>query len=156
MHTNWCVLIEISMEIGMLNLWLGLLVTAQTKENYFSIFFGICQLLQSKFYPKSRKQWGVWKYLRRHIINFLSMYIHNWAFVGSDWGSYTITHVYHLAYIKKLLESIRLEQTVSFICDMTLVVPIPKQSQLPWRDLRDGARSENLGWQVVMRLPFAA
>ena len=37
MHTNWCVLIEISMEIGMLNFWLGLLVTAQTKENYFSI-----------------------------------------------------------------------------------------------------------------------
>ena len=36
MHTNWCVLIEILMEIGMLNFWLGLLVTAQTKENYFS------------------------------------------------------------------------------------------------------------------------
>ena len=37
MHTNWCVLIEISMEIGMLNSWLGLLVTALTKETYFSI-----------------------------------------------------------------------------------------------------------------------
>ena len=36
MHTNWCVLIEISMEIGMLNFWLGILVTAQTKENYFN------------------------------------------------------------------------------------------------------------------------
>ena len=36
MHTNWCVLIEISMEIGMLNFWLPLLVTALTKENYFS------------------------------------------------------------------------------------------------------------------------
>ena len=35
MHTNWCVLIEISMEIGMLNFWLGLLVTALTKETYF-------------------------------------------------------------------------------------------------------------------------
>ena len=35
MHTNWCVLIEISMEIGMLNFWLPLLVTALTKENYF-------------------------------------------------------------------------------------------------------------------------
>ena len=35
MHTNWCVLIEISMEIGMLNFWLELLVTAQTEENYF-------------------------------------------------------------------------------------------------------------------------
>ena len=35
---NWCVLIEISMEIGMLNFWLPLLVTAQTKENYFTIF----------------------------------------------------------------------------------------------------------------------
>ena len=35
MHTNWCVLIEISIEIGMLNFWLELLVTAQTKENYF-------------------------------------------------------------------------------------------------------------------------
>ena len=32
---NWCVLIEISMEIGMLNFWLPLLVTALTKENYF-------------------------------------------------------------------------------------------------------------------------
>ena len=37
MHTNWCVLIEISMEIGMLNFWLGLLVTAHTKKNYFSV-----------------------------------------------------------------------------------------------------------------------
>jgi hypothetical protein len=36
MHTNWCVLIEISMEIGMLNFWMGLLVTALMKENYFS------------------------------------------------------------------------------------------------------------------------
>ena len=36
MHTNWCVLIEILMEIGMLNFWLGILVTAQTKENYFN------------------------------------------------------------------------------------------------------------------------
>ena len=36
MHTNWCVLIEISMEIGMLNFWLGLLVTALMKETYFS------------------------------------------------------------------------------------------------------------------------
>jgi hypothetical protein len=41
MHTNWCVLIEISMEIGMLNFWLPLLVTAQTKENYFSKALGI-------------------------------------------------------------------------------------------------------------------
>ena len=36
MHTNWCVLVEKSMEIGMLNFWLGLLVTALTKESYFS------------------------------------------------------------------------------------------------------------------------
>ena len=36
MHTNWCVLIDMSMEIGMLNFWLPLLVTAQTKENYFT------------------------------------------------------------------------------------------------------------------------
>jgi hypothetical protein len=35
MHTNWCVLIEISMETGMLNFWLRLLVTALTKETYF-------------------------------------------------------------------------------------------------------------------------
>ena len=36
MHTHRCVLIEISMEIGMLNFWLGLLVTAKLKETYFS------------------------------------------------------------------------------------------------------------------------
>ena len=36
MHTHWCVLIEISMEIGMLNFGLGLLVTALMKETYFS------------------------------------------------------------------------------------------------------------------------
>ena len=36
MHTNWCVLIEKSMEIGMLNFWLGLLVTALMEENYFT------------------------------------------------------------------------------------------------------------------------
>ena len=36
MHTNRCVLTEISMEKGMLNFWLGLLVTAQMKETYFS------------------------------------------------------------------------------------------------------------------------
>ena len=35
MHTHRCVLIEISMEIGMLNFWLGLLVTALIKETYF-------------------------------------------------------------------------------------------------------------------------
>ena len=37
MHTHRCVLIEISMEIGMLNFWFGLLVTALMKETYFSI-----------------------------------------------------------------------------------------------------------------------
>ena len=35
MHTNWCVLIEISMKIGILNFWLGLLVTAQMEETHF-------------------------------------------------------------------------------------------------------------------------
>ena len=46
MHTNWCVLIEISMEIGMLNFWLGLLVTALMEENYFTQpFWEICHLL---------------------------------------------------------------------------------------------------------------
>ena len=35
MHTHRCVLIEISMEIGMLNFRLGLLVTALMKETYF-------------------------------------------------------------------------------------------------------------------------
>ena len=54
MHTNWCVLIEISMEIGMLNFWLPLLVTALTKENYFSLFLGestVCQLAYSFIQP---------------------------------------------------------------------------------------------------------
>ena len=36
MHTNGCVLIEISMEIGMLKFWLGLLVTALIEETYFN------------------------------------------------------------------------------------------------------------------------
>ena len=35
MYTHRCVLIEISMEIGMLNFGLGLLVTALMKETYF-------------------------------------------------------------------------------------------------------------------------
>ena len=48
MHTNWCVLIEISMEIGMLNFWLGLLVTAQTQENYFRINI-IISIVQKAF-----------------------------------------------------------------------------------------------------------
>ena len=37
MHTHRSVLIEISMEIGMLNFWLGLLVTALMKETYFRL-----------------------------------------------------------------------------------------------------------------------
>ena len=37
MLTNWCVFIEISMEIGMLNFWLGLLVTALMKVTYFRL-----------------------------------------------------------------------------------------------------------------------
>ena len=37
MHTHRCVLIEISMEIGMLNFGLGLLVTALMKETYFNL-----------------------------------------------------------------------------------------------------------------------
>ena len=35
MHTHRCVLVELSMEIGMLNFWLGLLFTALMKETYF-------------------------------------------------------------------------------------------------------------------------
>ena len=38
MHTNLCVLIEISMEIGMLNFLVGLLVTALKEESRFSPF----------------------------------------------------------------------------------------------------------------------
>ena len=37
MHTHRCVLIEKSIEIGMLNFWLGLLVTALMKEIYFNL-----------------------------------------------------------------------------------------------------------------------
>ena len=57
MHANWCVLIEISMETGMLNFLLGLLVTARTKETYFSTiaFWNFLSLkefcVQMKFYP---------------------------------------------------------------------------------------------------------
>ena len=46
MHTHRCVLIEISMEKGMLNFLLGLLVTALMKETYFS---------NSLFYKKLTK-----------------------------------------------------------------------------------------------------
>ena len=45
MHTNWCVLIEISMEIGMLNFWVGLLVTALKEESHFregNPKYGLC------------------------------------------------------------------------------------------------------------------
>ena len=45
MYTHWCVLIEISMEIGMFNFWLGLLVTALMKETYFRYLF----LCRSRF-----------------------------------------------------------------------------------------------------------
>ena len=34
MHAHWCVLIEISMEIGMLNFWMGLLANALMKETF--------------------------------------------------------------------------------------------------------------------------
>ena len=65
MHTNWCVLIEISMEIGMLNFWLELLVTAQTEENYFSIkierllflkFLKILAFFDSYFWPFNKSE----------------------------------------------------------------------------------------------------
>ena len=46
MHTQTCVLIEISMEIGMLNSGLGLLVTALMKGTYFS-------QKNAKFCPRS-------------------------------------------------------------------------------------------------------
>ena len=36
MHANWCVLIEISMETGMLKFLLGLLVSALMKETCFN------------------------------------------------------------------------------------------------------------------------
>ena len=36
MNTNWCVFKEISIEIGMINFGMMLLVTALTKETYFS------------------------------------------------------------------------------------------------------------------------
>ena len=45
MHTHWCVLIEISIEIGMLNFGLGLFVTALMKETYF-----ICDVLSCQAY----------------------------------------------------------------------------------------------------------
>ena len=65
MHTNWCVLIEISMEIGMLNFWLGLLVTALTKENYFKkIFFKPLSISKQKsFVYRPNFQWRFWFYL---------------------------------------------------------------------------------------------
>ena len=36
------------MEIGMLNFWLELLVTAQTKENYFNIYTVLVGVLQKQ------------------------------------------------------------------------------------------------------------
>ena len=55
MHTNWFVLIEISMEIGMLNFWLGLLVTALTKETYFNLSV----LVKFKLLWSSKKTWNL-------------------------------------------------------------------------------------------------
>ena len=75
------------MEIGMLNFWLGLLVTAQTKENYFStteamIYFltkkvkiGICGLMND-FKPFSfiGAMSPFWKAGKKTIIVIILMF----------------------------------------------------------------------------------
>ena len=70
MHTNWCVLIEISMEIGMLNFWLPLLVTAQTKENYFSKTLSELKMLghRIKYWPSKLLQPYFWYFCTNCII----------------------------------------------------------------------------------------
>ena len=52
MHTHRCVLIEISMEIGMLNFWLGLLVTVLMKETYFSTLYSF-NIMRQKYNIKT-------------------------------------------------------------------------------------------------------
>ena len=37
MHTNWCVLIEISMEIGMVNFGVWLIACAMVHETHFNL-----------------------------------------------------------------------------------------------------------------------
>ena len=70
MHANWCVLIEISMETGMLNFWLGLLVTALTKETYFRM-----KCLLSTYSLKT------WLCLKIYILDVSCMHYHErWSF----------------------------------------------------------------------------
>ena len=63
MYTNWCVLIEISMEIGMIIFfWLGLLVTTLTKEIYFTAInfnsFSAATMIVSKMHLHMRRLLG--------------------------------------------------------------------------------------------------
>ena len=58
MHTNGCVLIEISMEIEMLNFLLGLLVTALMKETYFSISTKRPMGLGPEYFHVSTAHWA--------------------------------------------------------------------------------------------------
>ena len=82
MHTNWCVLIEISMEIGMLNFWLGLLVTALTKEKYFSNIKSFSQIIEQfcrseQFWKKntvSSSSWSEIFYKKINVNNELFIY----------------------------------------------------------------------------------
>ena len=50
MHTNLCVLREISMEIGMLNFWVWLFACAMVHETHFNNVSGDCHSLG--FYSK--------------------------------------------------------------------------------------------------------
>ena len=79
MHTNWCVFIEISMETGILNFWLGLLVTALTKETYFSQF--VVKLLVKfvvKFVDKCVVKFVdkcVVKFVVKSVVNFVVNFV---------------------------------------------------------------------------------
>ena len=88
MHTHWCALIEISMEIGMLNFWSGLLVTALMKEIYFSNL--ACKSFN--FIEKSdlggRKPGlhGSTKMSTTGSINMVGILIEGSTFKGAEWN----------------------------------------------------------------------
>ena len=110
MHTNWCVLIEISMEIGMLNFWLVLLVTALTKETYFNQ-----KIASSIIFSKIRKNELLWEKKFAHQFGKIKENLRlTWAFhpirfvnainIISKSSQTTIERVRSLLWIKDILK----------------------------------------------------
>ena len=105
MHTNWCVLIEKSMEIGMLNFWLGLLVTALTKETYFSTGKKLWKEKHGKFHrirKSDATHFATVIYKRKKLLfgnNNKKWWISFRSFFFQDWiHPLRLTHLYLLQY----------------------------------------------------------